>query len=185
MSDINYKLKYQALKAKFMSSVDTAFRMGFEQGVMQAQQDQMMQQMAQPPMDDSQDPNAVNPQAEQQESEIDKHIAELESLLANKEASNEEIQKSLHSIKSFRKKLKEDIEFKKSSMAISEISKNLHKPQFKLNVQAVHNLNENSKKTNNLQQKIIDDVFKSWEKEESKAGTDITKLLELSNLIKE
>ena len=32
MSDVNYKMKYDALKSKFMNSVDMAFRLGYEQG---------------------------------------------------------------------------------------------------------------------------------------------------------
>jgi len=45
--DINYKQKYQELKAKYMQSVDMAFRLGFEEGAKQASQDAAQQQQAQ------------------------------------------------------------------------------------------------------------------------------------------
>lgn len=43
--EVNYKQKYQELKAKYMSAVDTAFRLGFEEGAKQSQVDQANQQM--------------------------------------------------------------------------------------------------------------------------------------------
>jgi hypothetical protein len=45
--DINWRQKYQELKAKYMNSVDMAFRLGFEQGAQQATQDAAMQQQQQ------------------------------------------------------------------------------------------------------------------------------------------
>jgi hypothetical protein len=44
--EINYKQKYQELKAKYMNSVDMAFRLGFEEGSKQSQLDQANQQLA-------------------------------------------------------------------------------------------------------------------------------------------
>jgi hypothetical protein len=43
--EINYKQKYQELKAKYMNAVDVAFRLGFEEGSKQSQMDQANQQM--------------------------------------------------------------------------------------------------------------------------------------------
>lgn len=43
--EINYKQKYQELKAKYMNAVDVAFRLGFEEGAKQSQVDQANQQM--------------------------------------------------------------------------------------------------------------------------------------------
>ncbi len=42
-AEINYKSKYMELRAKYMNDLDMAFRLGFEQGGQQAQQDQAMQ----------------------------------------------------------------------------------------------------------------------------------------------
>ncbi len=45
--EINYKQKYQELKAKYMNAVDMAFRLGVEEGMKQSQLDQANQQLAQ------------------------------------------------------------------------------------------------------------------------------------------
>jgi len=59
--EINYKQKYQELKAKYMNAVDVAFRLGFEEGAKQSQVDQANQAMqaaaAAPP---GQDPSQNN-----------------------------------------------------------------------------------------------------------------------------
>ena len=47
MGQVNYKDKYLQLKQRFQESVDVAFRLGFEQGTMAAQQQQMQQQQQQ------------------------------------------------------------------------------------------------------------------------------------------
>lgn len=44
--EINYKQKYQELKAKYMNAVDMAFRLGVEEGMKQSQLDQANQQLA-------------------------------------------------------------------------------------------------------------------------------------------
>lgn len=44
MSEINYKVKYEQLKLKFMSSMDMAYRLGFEDGAKDAQMTQMAEQ---------------------------------------------------------------------------------------------------------------------------------------------
>ena len=54
--DINWKAKYQELKAKFMESVDVAFRLGFEEGAKQSYQNNAMQQQQQ-----AQDQAAASP----------------------------------------------------------------------------------------------------------------------------
>jgi len=43
--EVNYKAKYLELRAKYMSAVDVAFRLGFEEGAKQSQMDQANQQM--------------------------------------------------------------------------------------------------------------------------------------------
>lgn len=46
MSEINWKLKYEQLKLKFMNSMDMAYRIGFEEGAKDAQMQQMAEQQA-------------------------------------------------------------------------------------------------------------------------------------------
>lgn len=213
-NQINYKQKYQELKMKFMESVDAAFRLGFEQGAVQGQQDAQMQQqqqqqeqeaamggqqpgqgfgaegspagaeqqanpngdMAPQPMQDSENPAG---------SELDQHIAKLESMLKSETPANPADLILLTSkIQGLRKSMKEAVELQKSAKAIPEIAKNLHKPAFKLGVQASHNMNDNAKKAVGMQEKIVSDIMKSWADEEQKAAKDIKKILSVENLSK-
>jgi hypothetical protein len=212
-----YKAKYQQLKMQYMNAVDTAFRLGFEQGKQQAeldqaaQQQQQAQEMAQaamappgvggPPGSEGQAPPAANgqpgedPQIAGQEemepdsehpdgSELDQHIAKLESLLGKADTSPEDMMKALSEIKSLRKAHSQSMELRKSAQAIKEISKALHKPGFKLSVQASHNMNDNAKKAVTMQHKIVDDVMRKWEEEEAKAVKGIHEIIQVEGLIK-
>jgi hypothetical protein len=206
-----YKAKYQQLKMQYMHAVDTAFRLGFEQGQQQAtldqaaqqqqQQDAMMQAQAQgmaggPPGAEGADEGAMPPDAqgaeEQMEptsehpdgSELDQHIAKLESLIGKSEAHPEDLHKALSEIKAFRKSQVLAIELKKSAGAIKEISKALHKPAFKLGVQASHNMNDTAKRAVSLQHRIVEDVMKKWEEEEMKAAKSISEIISVEGLTK-
>lgn len=210
-NQINYKQKYQELKAKFMDSVDAAFRLGFEQGSQQAQMDQAMQQQqqaeeaaaqgAQPgqgfgaegsPAGEEQQANPNGgPVAPMQESEnpagseLDQHIAKLESMLGKSEQLDvKDLIKTVNDLKALQKSQKEQIEMRKSSMAIPEIAKNLHKPAFKIGVQASHNLTSNAKAAVNMQEKIVSDIMKSWAEEEQKAAASIKQIVNIENLSK-
>jgi hypothetical protein len=192
---VNYKQKYQELKLQFMNAVDTAFRLGFEQGgqqaQQQAQQEQMQQQAqlqgGQPGQDPSQqDPNAQpgqemapEPDSDSENpagSELDQHIEKLESMLKT-EINIADLQKVIN-------ELKFSQEMKKSTQAISGISKALHKPSFKMGVQASHNLTTTGKAAVTMQHQIVNDVFKSWDQEEKKASKDIISMLDIEGLLK-
>ena len=214
-NNINYKQKYQELKMKFMESVDAAFRLGFEQGALQSQQDQVaqqdqmaqqqqMQQQAQQDQMNTVQPGQEQPEQEQPEqeqpeqeqpeqeqsqldqggSELDQHIATLESMVSNGNAQPEEIQKALHNLKSFRQNQLQEIELQKSAKSISAISQALHKPAFKLGVQASHNMTSNSKQALGMQHKIVEDILNKWEQEEQKATHDIKDILNIEGLFK-
>lgn len=128
--------------------------------------------------------NASGPEAApQQSTELDTHISQLESMLGSNPSP--EIKKSLEAIVSLRKAEKQAIEMKKSEKAISGIVNALHKPQFKLGVQASHNMTDNGKKALSLQHKIVNDVMKSFAEEEAKAEKDIKNILQIENLIGE
>jgi hypothetical protein len=205
--EISYKAKYQQLKMQYMNAVDVAFRIGFEQGKQQAELDQLsQQQQAEQEMAQSQagamgDPNAGGatgeaPQDAQQEpemepdsehpggTELDQHIAKLESMLGKAETEPGELQKALHEIKVLRKSQLQAIELKKSARAIKEISKALHRPAFKLSRQASFNMNDNAKKAVTLQHKIVDDVMKKWEEEEMRTAKSIGEILQIEGLTK-
>lgn len=214
-SGINYKNKYLELRSKYMNDLDTAFRLGFEQGQQQAEQQQAVeaeanaqqmqlqqQQIAaggmggeggeggeakpgQPkapgaeggapgeggaPQPPGQDMNARG-------SELDQHIGKLEGMLGSGKVEQPEVQKSIHEVLNMMKSEKQLIEMKKSENAIKGISAALHKPSFKLNATAKHNLDGNAQKTLSLQHEIVNDVFKSWELEEKQANNDIKSVL--------
>lgn len=202
--EINYKMKYNELKSKFMSSVDMAFRLGFEEGSKQEQNNQMMQQQAQQqelanaqsngigapgeaqqepgqdPDQEMQNPDSQNPAG----SELDQHIEKLESMLGKSELDGVELKKALDGIKSLQANMKQEAELKKSARAIPEIAKALHKPKFNIGRLASHNMNSNAKTAVNMQEKIVSDIMKSWEEEDQKVTKDIKSILNLENLIK-
>lgn len=194
--EINYKTKYLELRSKYINDIDVAFRLGFEQGINQAKQQQAIQAQEQAANAQQQPEQMVNQQqpeeqAQQQEqqaqqqsgSELDEHIGNLEQALGS--SDNPEVQKSLKAIIDLRKKEKFQLEMKKSDLAVKEISKALHKPSFKMNSQAQHNMDDNAKKAVSMQHKIVNDIMKAWEKEEQRANNDIKNILNIENLIKD
>ena len=199
-AEINYKQKYLELRSKYMNDLDMAFRLGFEQGGQQAQNDQVMQQEQQShevemaaaqgmnggaPGQGAPDATAApegpqEPQSEHpQGSEIDQHIAKLEQAIAKSEnlSGDVEIKKSLEDLKSMRKTEVLNQQIKKNERAIKAISKALHKPAFKMSRQASINLNDNAKQAVSLQHKIVSDVMNKMEAEEKRASKDIEALL--------
>jgi hypothetical protein len=218
--EINWKQKYRELKAKYMESVDAAFRVGFEQGQQQAsqQQAQQQQQMAQQqamggqpgaggaPGQEAQGPEAgdfadqqdpgpsvppaggqgIQPMQDSEHpdgSELDQHIAKLESMLQKGEDVTVLI-KAINDIKVLQKSQKEQLELRKSARAIPEIAKALHKPAFKLGVQASHNLKTAQKSAVTMQHKIVTDIMSKWEVEERNASKDILSQLNIEGLTK-
>lgn len=227
--EVNWKAKYRELKAKYMESVDMAFRLGFEQGGQQAQQDQAMQQQQQqaeleqaaaagmngggpdgapggppgapgkqPQVDDGSGgptmpagPGKGIESPEQQDSqhpdgsELDQHIAKLEGMLGKSEELDVNVLKeTVNNLKSLQKSFREQIELKKSAAAIPKIAAALHKPKFKLGVQASHNMNSTAKAAVTMQHKIVEDIMEKWESEEKRASSDILSQLNIEGLTK-
>ncbi len=219
--EINWKSKYMDIKAKYMESVDMAFRLGFEDGQKQATQDAAAQQQAQQQQqmksmqgganpnqnapgasveDPSQPPGedgngATQPagpgQGIQQDSEnpqgseLDQHIAKLESMIQKSEGGESAfLQESLKGLINLKKSMQHSVELKKSAQAIPAIAKALHKPAFKLSQQANHNLSSSAKAGVNMQQRIVTDIMAKWEQEEKNAGNDILKQLGIEGLSK-
>lgn len=133
-----------------------------------------------------QDPMAGQP------TELDQHISQLEGMLGgSKPAGDPEaqknldnIKKSLDSIKALRKAELQAIQFKKGEQAINGIVKALHKPAFKLGVQATHNLSNSAKAAVSMQHKIVNDVMAKMEEEEKKASKSIKDILSVEGLTK-
>ena len=99
-------------------------------------------------------------------------------------AKPEEIQKSMQGLIALRKAELQAIELRKSAAAIPAIAKALHKPKFKMNAIASHNLKDNAKQAVSMQHKIVSDVMAKMEMEEKRTTTDISKLLEIEGLTK-
>lgn len=171
---VDYKKKYLDLRAKMVSSMDMAFRMGYEKGVMEATQQQMQQQIqmqqqqmmtaqpAQAPQaspDQEGAPQEAQEQGEaegegQSQEELDRHIEELESLV-NKNDLSSDVKNS-----------------------IAELTKSLSKMKpLKLNSQAVANLDANDKKNLTVQEKLIENIMKKWEEESPKTTSQAMQAL--------
>lgn len=238
--EINYKMKYNELKARFMESVDAAYRLGFEDGGKQGQLDNANQQLqmaqdhaqnmaqaaggamggqpGQPgmpgggaPGEDMDtnnngapgvpeagggpdkagapsvqpgNPAAAMDGADAGGSELDQHIKTLESMVNKSELSPDDLKKAIDDLKSFQTNMNYQRELRKSAQAIPEIAKALHKPSFKIGVQASKNMSQNAKTAVSLQHRIVEDVMQKWESEQSKAGKDILSILNIEGLTK-
>lgn len=206
-AEINYKNKYLALRGKYMNDLDMAFRLGFEQGQQQAQQDQAMQAQQEQAQMDQMMAQAQGGGAPGQEggesgeaapgqpseapmegaggSELDQHIAKLESMINGAPGgASEEIQKSLQSLKALRKAELDKIQFKKSEQAVKGIARALHKPAHKLSVLASHNLSSCAKAAVSMQHKIVNDVMSKMHEEEQRASSDIKNILSVEGITK-
>lgn len=200
MSETNWKSKYQELKAKLKSSVEASFKIGFEQGAqqaqMQAQADQAAQaqaaaQQGQPGQEggapgeeggeqpgQEQQPGQENPQG----SELDQHINTLQSMVQKSELKPEDLQelkKSLDGLVAAK-------QAKEAQAAIKGIAKALNRPNkiFNLSPSAQANLSSQAKSAVTMQERVINDVMKSWKEEEERVGKDVLEVLESQGIIK-
>jgi hypothetical protein len=195
---IDYKQKYQELKAKFMSSVDAAWNDGFQHGMEASQTDQAQQQSQQADAMAQQQAGAPQPGEQPQEGEqpgqegeaatsqnpnedeLGQHIEKLESMLGKAEITPFELQdlkKTLSDIKS----LQIQINLTKSLSSIK--STRLAKSQsFSPKIQA--NLPVPAQKALSKQQEIVDSLFKKWESEASHASSGISAILGVEGLTK-
>lgn len=198
-AEINYKNKYLSLRSKYMEDVDMAFRLGFEAGQQAQQQDQMMQEQQQAqelqaaaaggaggfgqegqgaPGEQPGAPGGEQPPSEHPEgSELDQHIAKLESMIAKSESDPKELQKCVEDFRKLQKSWKDASDLRKSAEAIKGIAKALHKPAFKMSKGAQINLNSNAKQAVSMQHKIVNDVMQKMEEEEQRAKQDIPAIL--------
>jgi hypothetical protein len=135
-------------------------------------------------------PKSAEPLAESEHpdgSELDQHIAQLEGMLSKSEIGEQErseLMKSVEGIREFRRNQAQQSELKKSYEAISGIAKALHKPGFKMSVQAQHNLGANAKQAVGMQEKIVSDIMQKWENEEATASRGILAQLGIEGLTK-
>lgn len=189
MKNQDWKLKYNDLKLKFHDAVDVAFRLGYEAGAQGAQLQQAQADAAaasaQPGMSGEEQSGQFG-QEESDGSELDQHIGQLESMLGSQKPGSMEqagLQKSLDGIKAFKLSLKKASDLKKSEQAIKAIGKAMKAP-FTLSKTATKNLSEHGKKALNDQERIVDDLMKSFAEEEKKAKEAITKTLDFEQILK-
>ncbi len=204
---IDYKQKYQELKNRFMSSIDSAWRDGFENGLQQAQLDQVAQQQAQADQmamaangqpqpgqpgeedqspegrpgqgQDNGQPQSQNPNGD----ELDQHIQKLESMLGKTEINPMELgdlKKTLADIRS----LQVQINLTKSLESIKNTKMTPLKKSISFSPRVQTNLPEPAKKALSLQENIVKDVFAKWEKDEQQAASQIGSILNVDGIVK-
>lgn len=194
---IDYKKKYMDLRARFVESLDVAFRTGYEQGANEAQIQSMAQQAQQmnamagtqggmpsggpesqggapsPGMEQPGMPGQPE-QPEQSSDEMDQAISQLEELVNKSEdLSMADLKKTIDLMKSehtHRKMLKATKSIDITPKAFSQSYKS--------------NMNNSSKASVAMQQKIVDDILRKWESEEAGSSRDITHLLGTEALTK-
>lgn len=197
---VDYKQKYSELKARFMSAVDAAWQDGYQHGTQDSQVDQANQDKAQADAEAAgmgqpgQEGEATEGQPGEQapgtqpasqnpnEDELGQHIEKLEGMLGKGELTlgNEELKKTLNDIKS----LQIQINLTKSMESIKNTKLGKFSQPIKLTKKLENNLKEPAKKALSLQQEILSNVFNKWEKDESKASSDISSILKIDGLTK-
>ena len=207
MSLVDYRTKYLDLKTKYHETVDLAWRLGFEQGVQQAQLDQVVQQQAQAdqmamaangqpqpgqPGEEDQSPEGQpgqgqdNGQPQSQNpngDELDQHIQKLESMLGKTEINPMELgdlKKTLNDIRS----LQVQISLTKSLDSIKNTKFGKLQKSQPLSPRLQANLPEPAKKALSMQENIVKDVFAKWAKDESQAASSISSILNVDGIVK-
>jgi len=193
---VDYRRKYMELRAKFLSSLDMAFRMGYEEGGKDAQIDQAMAAM-QPQIDPETgqpiqgapgqpgQPGQQGP--EPMPEEMDQHIAELEQAVQKAERAGGDLSKSEFDLASIKKALggikayKEHASLAKSLKSIRQLGALTRSRQLGLSAQ--RNLDHHSKIAVSMQNKIVTDVMKKWEEQESKTTKEIANTLGVEGLL--
>lgn len=152
---IDYKKKYEDLKARYIQSLDVAFRTGYEQGFSESQN------------------QAISEQQLETADELDQAISTLEQLVSKSEPSIEDLKKSIEMIKT--EHLHKKITKKTKSI---DITPKQYSQSYRVN------LPENSKAEVAMQQRIVDDILRKWEKEQGQSSRDITQVLGTEALTK-
>jgi hypothetical protein len=194
MAEINWKSKYTELKAKYMNDVDTAYRLGCEQGMQMAQQQQAQEQAAQAQAAQQQQQGATASEGAQDNgeggaangeqvpgdtsqpasSELDQHIAQLEGMVKKSELTSDDLQSMRKSFEA----LKFGIEMKKSDAAVKGIAKAIRaKSPVTLSKSATANLSHNQKNALSMQEKIVSDIMSQWDSQETSLAKSISDIV--------
>lgn len=177
---LDYKSKYKEMRMKLLESTDMAYRLGYEAGMREAQTQAMGQQLEQAnaqmmqaqqgmqmdengnPIDPSmQDPNAQvmqDPSMQGQEaspeqmSELDRHINELEQLVAKgQKPTVMDLRKTVNELSNLRKSQKTKVK-------------------------------ENVEEIASSQKKLVDGILSKWEKEAKMTSQNIEHVISTQGL---
>lgn len=203
MSETNWKAKYQKIRSQLMESVDASYRIGLEDGMKMAQQQQAQQTQddqaaqdqaaagGQPGQEGGDGPDGEGAQGaapgqSMQESEnpdgseLDQHLAKLEQMIAKSEkteADLEEMKKSTAAIQTIRTKMKAREQDKLAKSAIEAIAKSLNRKPGLLGQNAQTLLKAPAKAALSMQERTINEMMKTWGEEEERAKKDILSVL--------
>lgn len=170
MSKINWEQKYKTLKKNFMDTIDIAFRIGFEQGYLQAQrelQDQMAdlkQQMAGLMAQGTQ--NVQSQQNDtQSQSLLEQTLPQSTSSPGQDESnmSSSELYSKIMQLEEVLNKSEDDIYEQKAKKSM-------------LNLQSMFNKNLSHTQKRNLvgQEKMIRDILEKWKKQKKALSEDFS-----------
>jgi len=187
-----------------MESVDLAWRLGFEQGLQQAQLDQAQQQamqadaMAQAQAAGQQPGQPGSPETEipegseeiaqpenPQGDELDQHIEKLETMISKSEIGSGDVtdlKKTLGDIRSMYINL--NLIKSMESVKGARMAKSAPMAPLKLTSKIQANMAPPQQKALSLQEQIVTDIFKKWNDDSSKATNDISSILNLENVAK-
>lgn len=190
--EVNYKLKYNELKLRFISALDVSFRTGYEAGSqaaqieaqqqqMQMQADQAAQAQQQPGQPGEEQPEDGQEQPQDQQhpegSELQRHIDELESMVKKSEITPMDLKKSLDSLKAY----KSNMDLNKSLANIRKIK--MPRTPLVLSKTAAHNMPEASQKALTAQETLVSEIMTEWGKQEAKASKSIFETLAEEGLV--
>jgi hypothetical protein len=187
----DYKAKYNDLKMKYLNTVDLSWRLGYEQGLKDAQTEQAQQQQMQ---SDAMDQQAAGTQpgeesaapGTEEKSEAQPPVSQNpngDDELGKAEITPFELQdlkKTLNDIRS----LQVSINLTKSMESIKNVKMGKLNKSQAFSPRAIANLPEQSKKALTLQEKIVADVFTKWAKDESQASSAISSILNVDGITK-
>lgn len=210
MKDANWKQKYLELRRRFVSSMDMAFRAGYEQGASEAQLESMQQQVAQAQQaqasaesqlsqGDEQQALADQQQAPEGQQEAPQEGQEGQEGMEPQAPNDQELDQHIAELESLVSKsedlkksadLKKSIEKIKNFRSSAELAKSLKSfgkisilPK-KIPARASANLGSQGKNSVALQEKIVNDLLSKWESEASSASSDIMRAIGTEALTK-
>ena len=191
-----WKTKYQDLKMKFINAVDNAFRMGMEQGLLQAQlqqaQDQQMQMQAQAQQGQgspAQSGGSTDVNGNEIGQTSDTKVSEPKFPEPGQEPEQSQQQ---HPSGTPLDQHISELEglMGKSELSSDDLKKALEHIQLIKNEAHSHpvpemspNLDHSSKAALKMQSDIVSKVFSNWEKEERRASSDILNTLNMDGLL--